>query len=639
MKTKSRSPGPVKKTLLDIDDFAWKLADHLYEDFRPFVSDSFSLAVGPLIKGRKLSELRAMKLDFNVNPYELKCTYQLLDLFKKFTFSNDVFTNADLEKSTKERFFENQTRLAAFVVDETPLIKEILDRARRHIDSILGDFDHFEIMEKATFGKKSSVGIAMKDACEGARWDGPITGSVDHIIWFDKLYSSYNRPGYKYAQARAKFLGTALYSEITQLKATLVPKTWKSLRMITPNTTIGTLYTSGLGKTFEDKLRKIGLDIKVLQPIHGELARQGSIDGKTVTADQKDASDNITLKLTERLFSTRWADALSLGRIGQLEVEGTTIQTETFCGMGIGFTFPFQCLVFYTLLLAIRDHLGLGKATVVSVFGDDLIYAKEMHDLTVDIFPKLGLVINVDKTFAEGRFRESCGKDYFAGLEVRPFHLKESPGTSAPKRAIEAFLYKTINGLRRRWNDTEIPLTLAYVLREVVSLKEGATPFQVPHNYPDTAGVKAPSLQLTDQFNFARTRTNSNGSVLFDSLAFVPRVRAEHRSYPYLMRQLRSVRPPDKLANLAIGKVFQPNKSMGKHYVVCALSRGSILEPPEPLLQWLRRDNPNVRGFDERAKAYLSSAPVPIAVIPQQDNGRYQVIRSVSVNWRPFSQD
>lgn len=154
-------------------------------------------------------------------------------------------------------------------------------------------------------------------------------------------------------------------------------------------------------------------------------------------------------------------------------------------GMGIGFTFPLQMVVFYSLLKSIANHLRVPGR--ISVYGDDLIYPSGIHTMVAHIFPKLGLILNQEKTYDQRQFRESCGSDYYRGIDVRPFSFQGRHQYLSRIRYLE-FCYKLINGLKRRWLDLEIESTLTFLYEEVTRF--GDDIFQVPSSFPDTAGVK-----------------------------------------------------------------------------------------------------------------------------------------------------
>jgi len=605
------------------DEFAWKLADTLLEDLKPFLTESWRSTATSLIGSRTPSALRKLDVgDFeNLTIIELKARYQLAKLFSKYSFEEDAMSESEILELSKKKFLDNQERINSleFPIDDKRFTL-ISMGAREHIAQILGLFSKFDILREATFGKKSSVGIPMRNACEGARYEAPITGSRDLITWFDKIYSCWNRPAYNYAKERAG--GNTMYREIDTLEVVFVDKKWNSKRMIVPNTTLGTLYSSGVGRAIEERLRRAKYDIRTLQGTHGELARFGSITGSLVTADQSLASDNITTKLIDWVLPREWASACKLGRINKMKLDDLLFETNTFSTMGIGFTFPLQTLVFLGILLSIRDFCGLGKDAVVSVYGDDLIYDVRMHNVVTEVFPQFGLVINADKTFSEGYFRESCGQDYYRGVDVRPFMLARKDNRDAKKRRFEAYLYKTVNGLRRRWSDSEIPGTLK-LLEELLVLTRGReTYLVVPKDFPDTSGIKAIDWNFSDHTLAQRPRRNMNGVHNFRYLAFEASKREEVRATPYLFLALRASSGVDYLAYKALSKVALNSKTS---------AHGLILQETPSVLQY---------GELEEARSSIpvkgkKSRPTKTTFISEQGRGRFRERPGVTSNWTP----
>jgi len=95
--------------------------------------------------------------------------------------------------------------------------------------------------------------------------------------------------------------------------------------------------------------------------------------------------------------------------------------------MGSALCFPFEAIVFTTVIFAgIERALNrqltkkdvksmLGK---VRVYGDDIIVPVEFVSSVIASLEAFGLKVNVNKSFWTGKFRESCGKDYYNGSDV-----------------------------------------------------------------------------------------------------------------------------------------------------------------------------------------------------------------------------
>jgi hypothetical protein len=528
-----------------VDELMLNTASALVRDFREFSDDpTLYSSYGLALQSRNIELVRkeAPRPREGDTVMRYKRDYQLASLFKRYRFKNDLFSDDELLQKTVTGFLDNQERITRYSPQELPnVFRHILQRARGYMSLWLGDYSQDEHIDLCRFGRRATVGVSSRKACEAERYEIPITGSKAHITWFSRIYLERDKQAMKYILAQMKTQNIEPFKEIEHLALTLVPKTFKSLRGIMPNTTIGSFYTDGLGKVLTRRLQRIGYDITTLQKRHGELAKTGSITGKLVTADQSMASDNITLALVKELFPTEWFDVLNLGRIGVYQSpDGTKVESSTFCTMGIGFTFPLQTLVFLSLLKAISVTYGRGDE-LLSVYGDDLIYDVDLHPFVVTIFERLGLKINVDKTFSSGAFRESCGSDYYHGVDVRPFSFQNEAGSDVDRKNYVVTLYKIINGLRRRWLDLEIQETLKYLALEVARCSRVGI-LRVPLDYPDGSGIKCSSLgelsSLIPDECFAPVKRNKHGVYSFKYLRFVADTRKETRHEPFLWRHL-----------------------------------------------------------------------------------------------------
>jgi hypothetical protein len=97
--------------------------------------------------------------------------------------------------------------------------------------------------------------------------------------------------------------------------------------------------------------------------------------------------------------------------------------------MGSALCFPFEAMVFLTIVL-----LGIEKAQntkltrkdimslrgKVRVYGDDIIVPTDYTRFVCDMLEAYGLRVNYDKSFWTGKFRESCGGDFYAGVDTTP---------------------------------------------------------------------------------------------------------------------------------------------------------------------------------------------------------------------------
>lgn len=220
----------------------------------------------------------------------------------------------------------------------------------------------------------------------------------------------------------------------------LVPKTALIDRAICVEPHSIVPIQKGYGSWIRSRLLLNGIDLRKQADINRDLARLGSVDGSYATIDLSSASDTIALSTVFELLPFDWACALSDVRSPFTKLpDGTLIENQKFSSMGNGYTFELETLIFYALALAVRDVLGADGR--ISVFGDDIIVPTVMAEPLMQILAIYGFEVNTDKTFTKGPFRESCGSDYFRGVNVRPFFLKEQLTYDHEQFAI-------LNGLR-----------------------------------------------------------------------------------------------------------------------------------------------------------------------------------------------
>jgi hypothetical protein len=185
---------------------------------------------------------------------------------------------------------------------------------------------------------------------------------------------------------------------------------------------LNTLVQLGIGDYMAARLRKHGVDLSD-QTRNQRLAQEGSLTNALATLDLSSASDTIASSLVESLLPYEWWDFLRAFRSGKASTEDGIVRLEKFSSMGNGFTFPLESLIFYSLAEACcnpEDH------RTISVYGDDIIVPSYAVPVLVKVLTSCGFLVNVDKSYFDGPFRESCGKDYLSGIDVRPSYLKDS---------------------------------------------------------------------------------------------------------------------------------------------------------------------------------------------------------------------
>jgi hypothetical protein len=189
----------------------------------------------------------------------------------------------------------------------------------------------------------------------------------------------------------------------------------------------------------------IGLDIRSQQPKNKLMALRGSVDNSLATIDLKSASDMFTPYLIRRLWPTRWYRLLTAIRSEEIDIgDGQWEKLNMISTMGNGFTFPLMTMTIVALIYASRRLRGGPNLFVdwtnTCVFGDDIIVPSSEYDEIASVLSMAGLIVNHDKSFHSGPFRESCGGDYFNGYDVTPFYVSRLDSDAACFVAINQVL-------------------------------------------------------------------------------------------------------------------------------------------------------------------------------------------------------
>jgi hypothetical protein len=183
------------------------------------------------------------------------------------------------------------------------------------------------------------------------------------------------------------------------------------------------------------------------------MAQIGSEDGSLATLDLSEASDRVPNWLVEELFlDYPWfSEALQVTRSTHADVPGFgKLALSKFASMGSAMTFPIEAMVFTAIVVKAVLHGTLTDRTPVSleevvnlkdtvrVYGDDIIVPVDSAVASIRALELLGFKVNRNKSFWTGLFRESCGKEFFAGSDVSIVRFRRDLPTKKPPRDRDA---------------------------------------------------------------------------------------------------------------------------------------------------------------------------------------------------------
>lgn len=188
------------------------------------------------------------------------------------------------------------------------------------------------------------------------------------------------------------------------------------------------------------------------------LAREGSLSGSLATLDLSEASDRVSLQHVSAVFasSPNVLEAVLAVRSTHADVPGHgVIPLTKYASMGSALCFPVEAMVFLAVvfhgLCTAESTQGLRSQIVgykdqVRVYGDDIIVPTHMVNSVIQSLELFGFKVNTGKSFWNGKFRESCGGDYFEGHDVNVVKVRRE----FPSSHTDALEVKSLAELRNR---------------------------------------------------------------------------------------------------------------------------------------------------------------------------------------------
>lgn len=192
--------------------------------------------------------------------------------------------------------------------------------------------------------------------------------------------------------------------------------------------------------------------------------------------DLKDASDRVAYWLVEALFPPDWWAALDACRTNSTILpSGKEMYLCKFAPMGSACCFPVEALVFYALAIATvyPSKNSIYKALFckrsgpvphlerVSVFGDDIIVPTKHAEGVIETLEAFGMIVNRNKSYTSGPFRESCGADVYDGIDVSIVRVRHLPLATGSRDVIDHAQFRTrdfINNVALKyaiWNSSK----------------------------------------------------------------------------------------------------------------------------------------------------------------------------------------
>lgn len=396
-------------------DVTYDICRCYIQDLSEEVDSALVAKIGGFHRSRNLAELASCSRHFDWAKHsigEWRFLRQVEALFKK----NACLSNKDVcAAAAKASFFEAERACSDTNIRLKPFVGHVhqLDNTRRqevlrmarYIRNVLGEFHSF--LEELPFLVRVTPGATAHTSRRN---------SLPQLKLGMKTFAT--RASSKYLDSLYRFYGfrSPRIKAVHSNRVELVPKNWKTDRTIACEPEGNLPLQLAFDTYAKRRLRRFGIDLRD-QSANRKRAKHASIHDDFVTVDFQAASDTISYNTVSLVFPDEWFSYLRDVRSpGYRGVFGDGVYAK-FSSMGNGSTFCIETLLFAAACHAVGSRKFL-------VYGDDVIIEKEFYEAYISLTRFLGFTINVDKSFHEGPFRESCGGDYFNGIDVTPTYVR-----------------------------------------------------------------------------------------------------------------------------------------------------------------------------------------------------------------------
>jgi hypothetical protein len=482
-----------------------------------------SASFNELVARKRFKDLVDKKIDYmeEFSVDDLRGARQIQALFSKQ--EQDWFGyGANMEQVAENNFMnaEGRCRVTNLRLNSTRpsgRVSVVSHYAARKISAILGEVPSLDVL-KFSFGPGATTNVKSAVANAQAKLSARPICSEDmlpcvgeFLAEFPYLAEHHCTKGVDYVPfylTDPPDLRRFVEVQVGHGKLTFVPKSVKTKRPIVVEPILNGLAQKGIGDYIKGRLLRVAnLDLKD-QERNRRLAKLASVNDELATIDLSNASDTVSLSVVFELLPPGWVDFLGQFRTGTVIHRNRIIELEKWSSMGNAYTFELESLLFYSLAWACCVVEGC-EVENVSVFGDDIILSSEATPLLMEVLDWYGFEVNTDKSYCSGPFRESCGTDWFRGIDIRPFYLKE--------RISDQNLYVFHN-----WAMRNCELNLARVVHEWTFPPNR---LYGPHGYGDGHLIGSYTL-----YNKRRSRRRGYSGGYFDTYA--PGIRRLERRLP-----------------------------------------------------------------------------------------------------------
>lgn len=383
-----------------------------YSQFLEALDTPVALAVKLQLDAGEFSDVVTRKID--PRDYQqlslFRLDYQAVSGLKKAAF---LRTNIDKRKAAMKSFHDAEAKCQ----ETNKRLNDLMD------GKLIIDREIFATLERAAKLIKQILGPIPQSL--NFKFGPGVTSSVKKYVTLPKKYASEIDVTPQLFCNLLDIIGPVWARELKTVnlvkgcKIAFVPKDAKTDRTIGIEPHLSGYVQLGIGGYLRERFRP-WVNLSTGQEVNRFFASVAA-EWRLATVDLKAASDTISRALIWYLLPEEWAMLLDKCRSQYYTLDGVTREFEKFSSMGNGFTFELESIIFYALARASGSNRHL-----TAVYGDDIICEAAVFEHLQKVLDMCGFTVNWDKSFCRSAFYESCGSDFFNGVDVRPFMWKEN---------------------------------------------------------------------------------------------------------------------------------------------------------------------------------------------------------------------
>lgn len=302
-------------------------------------------------------------------------------------------------------------------------IAAMISMAQRKIERVLGPFSFYEATKECCWSSGATADLKRGTQLSKKMTEKP---TVTPRAWkHARLLMAADHHWMKELLGDPQNLWEALDKVPTFIDYTRfvsVPKNAFTDRGISAEPTLNAFLQQGVGRFIRRRLKqRASIDLDS-QSFNQWLAGKAHTLGYS-TLDLESASDTLSTLLVMLLLPADWYAYLFDLRTPKVRFgDGREVAVQKFSAMGNAFTFELESLIFWAISSSVNELSRRGGT--VAVYGDDIIVPRGIARSVIDALRWCGFSLNMEKSFIDGAFFESCGAHFFAGVNVTPFYQK-----------------------------------------------------------------------------------------------------------------------------------------------------------------------------------------------------------------------